>query len=134
MKSYRIEPRMSQVSAIHEIQSLAPRQNRNSMPGTGSRVFAICVRIAVGMLYAACVVAAVAQSPADLEFHFRNVVDNRQSLADFSSFPAINDSGAVVFTASKTGVGQGVFKWKDGAVTRIASNGAGMRSNWGHPL
>ncbi|HXS11586.1 MAG TPA: hypothetical protein VN734_02710, partial [Acidobacteriaceae bacterium] len=89
MKSHRIEPRMSQVSAMHEIQSLALRQNRNSMPGTGSRVFAICARIAVGMLYAACVIAAVAQSPADLKFHFRNVVDNRQSLADFSSFPAI---------------------------------------------
>lgn len=132
MKSYRIEPRMSRVSAMHEIQSFAPRQNRNSMPETGSRAFAICARIAVALLYVVCTIAAVAQSPGDLKFHFRNVVDNHQNLADFSSFPAINDSGAIVFAASETGVGQGIFKWKDGAVTRIASSGAGALSSFGN--
>jgi len=132
MKSYRIEQRVPQVSAAHEMQSLAPRQDRDSMPETGSQVFAICARIGVGLLYAACAFAAVAQSPADLNFHFRNVVDNRQTLSGFNSFPAINDSGAVVFTASEAGVGQGVFKWKNGAVTRIASSGAGVLSGFGN--
>jgi hypothetical protein len=59
-------------------------------------------------------------------------VDNGQTLSGFSSFPAINDSGAVVFAASETGVGQGIFKWKDGAVTRVASSGAGVLSAFGN--
>src|SRR5579864_1281554 len=132
MMSYRNELHASQVGAVHEIQSLASRQNRNSMPGTEYRAFALCARIAVAMLYVVCTIAAVAQSPQDLKFHFRNLVDNRRSLTDFSSFPAINDSGAVVFAASETGVGDGIFKWKDGVVTRVASSGAGMLSGFGN--
>lgn len=132
MMSHRNESYASQVGAVHEIESLASRQNRNSMPETGSRAFALCARIAVAMLYVVCTIVAVAQSPQDLKFHFRNVVDNRQTLTGFSTFPAINDSGEVVFAASETGVGDGIFKWKDGAVTRVASSGAGTLSGFGN--
>lgn len=63
MKSYRIESRASQVSAAENIQSLAGRPKRGAMSDSGSRGFALCARIGVAMLYIACAIAAVAQSP-----------------------------------------------------------------------
>lgn len=63
MNSYKTEQRVSQVDVPGETQSLAPRQNPDSMHVSGSRVFAIGARIAVGILYFACFTAAIAQSP-----------------------------------------------------------------------
>ena len=60
MKSYRIKPTVSRVIATNEIESLASRPKLSPMPDTASRVFAICARIGAGILYVACVVAAVA--------------------------------------------------------------------------
>ena len=74
MKSHTIEQSISQVSAADEIQSLASRQSRNSMPETGSRAFAICARIAVGILYFACFAAAIAQSPEQAAVRSRSLV------------------------------------------------------------
>jgi|SRR5215472_4081599 len=66
MKNHRIEP---QVRSNGEMQSLAARQNPDTMLIAGSHVFAIGARIAVGLLYFACFAAAVAQSPQDSRPH-----------------------------------------------------------------
>jgi hypothetical protein len=51
------------------------------------------------MLYVACAIAAIAQSPADVNLHSRSVVDSRPSVIDLSLFPAIKyascDSGSI---------------------------------------
>lgn len=60
MKSYRIKPTVLRVIATNQIQSLASRPKLGSMPDSGSRVFAVCARIGVGILYLVCIVAAVA--------------------------------------------------------------------------
>lgn len=80
MKSYRIEPHVLQANAGNEIQSLAPRLNPNpvhreriSNPlGTGPRFPPICARIGIAMLYVACHIAAIAQSPEQLRLRLRN--------------------------------------------------------------
>jgi hypothetical protein len=60
MKNCRIKPAVSRAIAANEIQTLATRPKLDPMPELESRVFSLCGRIAVGLLYLACFVAAVA--------------------------------------------------------------------------
>ena len=84
-----------------------------------------------GMLaFLLCVSAgmASAQSAKKYDFEFTRVADSTQGYSGFQTFPAINQKGAVAFVATRSGLGQGVFRWRDGEVTTIASEMDGLRN------
>jgi len=63
---------------------------------------------------------AFAQPQPKTQIRFVNVADSTQGLAEFSQFPAINNRGAVAFTAVQPGTGQEVFCWDRSGLTSIA--------------
>jgi hypothetical protein len=79
---------------------------------------AVCI-LSVG------VALASAQSNSRMDFEFTNVADSTQGFTNFSTFPAINNSGSVAFVAFQNGV-SGVFRSRNGEVTTIASGKEGF--------
>jgi hypothetical protein len=73
-------------------------------------------------------VSVSAESAKKYDFEFTNVADSSQGFSDFQTFPAINNKGAVVFVAVRSGYGQGVFRSREGEVTTIASQRDGLQN------
>jgi hypothetical protein len=67
-----------------------------------------------------------AKSTRKYDFEFARVVDSTQGFSDFQTFPAINNNGTVVFIAVRSGVGQGVFRSREGQVTNVATERDGF--------
>ncbi len=67
------------------------------------------------------------------DFEFTNVADSTQGFTNFQTFPAINNKGHVVFVADRSGVGQGVFRSRDGDLETIASVKDGFQFFGGEP-
>lgn len=63
---------------------------------------------------------ALAHSQQTAQIRFVNVADSTQGLSDFSQFPAINNRGAVAFTAVQSGAGQEVFRHDRNGLSPIA--------------
>ncbi|HEU5412739.1 MAG TPA: choice-of-anchor tandem repeat NxxGxxAF-containing protein [Candidatus Angelobacter sp.] len=63
---------------------------------------------------------ALAHSQQTAQIRFVNVADSTQGLSDFSQFPAINNRGAVVFTAVQSGAGQEVLRHDRNGLSPIA--------------
>ena len=61
-----------------------------------------------------------AQPQQTAQIGFVNVADSTQGFLDFSQFPAINNRGAVAFTAIQPGAGQQVFRWDRSGLSPIA--------------
>jgi hypothetical protein len=74
-----------------------------------------------------------AQPARRWDFEFEKVVDSTQGFSDFQTFPAINSRGAVAFVAFRSGVGNGVFRAREGAITNIATEQDGLRFFGGAP-
>ncbi|MDD1621870.1 MAG: hypothetical protein LUQ11_10360 [Methylococcaceae bacterium] len=77
-------------------------------------------------LFAAGASLASAESAGKHDFEFINLADSTQGFSNFEPFPAINDKSAVVFVATRSDTGQGVFRTRNGKVTAIASNLDGL--------
>jgi len=71
------------------------------------------------LLIASSAIQVLAQTKERL--NFVNVADTTQGLRNFSEFAAMNDLGSVVFEAIDGDGKQGVFKWRAGTITTIAS-------------
>jgi hypothetical protein len=78
--------------------------------------------LAALMLLGVSVGQAFGQDKVRADFQFVNVADTTQGFTGFSTFPAINNFGAVAFEANQPGT-EGVFKWQDGTVNPIATSG-----------
>lgn len=81
---------------------------------------------AAAFLFAAGTSLASAEPVSQHEFEFINVADSTQGFTNFEPFPAINNQSAVVFVATRSDTGQGVFRSRAGTVTTIASNQDGL--------
>ena len=68
------------------------------------------------------------QSGKNYKFEFINRADTTQGYSSFGNFPAINNHGEVVFTATQNIAGAGVFRLRDGMdhATTIASISDGL--------
>jgi hypothetical protein len=68
------------------------------------------------------------QSGKNYTFEFTRKVDTTQGFSSFGNFPAINNHGEVVFTATRNAVGAGVFRLHDSVenADTIASIGDGL--------
>jgi hypothetical protein len=55
--------------------------------------------------------------------NFVNVADSTQGFSGLSRFPAINNRSEVAFVANRSDCGQGVFRWEEGRIKTIVSNG-----------
>jgi hypothetical protein len=79
-------------------------------------------RLAIAVVSVLCASAGlVSAEPArKFDFEFTNVADSTQGFTAFTTFPTINNSGAVGFIAAQNGI-QGVFRSRNGEVTAIAS-------------
>jgi len=85
----------------------------------------------VAALLLACAFCTVTRAIAQItknDFEFVNVADSTQGFGGFSQFPAINNRGAVAFVATRSGLGQGVFKWRHGRIMTIAQAGGLLSS------
>jgi hypothetical protein len=69
---------------------------------------------------------AFGQNKRDSDFRFVNVADSTQGFTAFSTFPAINNDGAVAFQARGPALtDEGVFRWQDGTLRTIAKHTVG---------
>jgi hypothetical protein len=100
--------------------------------GTRKR-FVFGRRLAVAAIAGGAVLAAASAAYAGaVNVTFTDVADTAgHGFTGFSTFPAINNAGAVAFEASRTGIGQGVFRSQDGALTTIASGVGVVFSSFG---
>jgi hypothetical protein len=80
---------------------------------------------ATALLLAAHAGYAFSQNRAHSDFQFVNVADTTQGFTSFSTFPAINDHGAIAFEATLPGAVDGIFRWKDGSMLQIAKSSPG---------
>jgi hypothetical protein len=104
------------------------RSSRNQHSHTAQRPVALKrLLFAAALLLALSACQAFAQITKN-DFKFVNVADSTQGFGGFSQFPTINDRGAVAFVATPTGLGQGVFKWRDGRIRTIAQAGGLLSS------
>jgi hypothetical protein len=93
----------------------------------------------IRLLTAAIVLLVAAASLCDAQparrwdFEFEKVVDSTQGFSDFATFPAMNNHGAVAFVAYRSGVGNGVFRVREGAITNIATELDGLQLFGGTP-
>ncbi|HXC94543.1 MAG TPA: choice-of-anchor tandem repeat NxxGxxAF-containing protein [Edaphobacter sp.] len=140
----RSQPRIISASTFNSLEPAATKQTRSTRKPQS---------LAAGLLVAASIIPASAQGRAvllpkpamDLSYHakvvnvdlgrsqnarphsnfrFVNIADSTNGFTAFSTFPAINNHGAVAFEASVPG-GDGIFKSQDGAVTTIAQSSPG---------
>jgi hypothetical protein len=100
--------------------------------GTRKR-FVFGRRLAVAAIAGGAVLAAASAAYAGaVNVTFADVADTAgQDFTGFSTFPTINNAGAVAFEASRTGFGQGIFRSQGGALTTIASGVGGVFGNFG---
>lgn len=66
-------------------------------------------------------------------YTFTRIADSAASYTSFLSAPAVNDNGLVVFHASLTGGGEGIFVGSGGPPTTLADS-AGNFANFGTPM
>ncbi|WKJ90067.1 hypothetical protein QZJ86_18970 [Methylomonas montana] len=90
------------------------------------RLRLVSIACIAAFLFAADASLASAEPAGKHEFEFINVADSTQGYTNFEPFPAINNKSAVVFVATRSDTGQGVFRSRDGKVTTIASGRDGL--------
>ena len=65
-----------------------------------------------------------AQATEHLAFQFTNIADNTSSFTGFTTFPAINSRGTVVFQATGPKFTDGIFEAQNGEITTVAAGNA----------
>src|SRR6266404_8288442 len=90
-----------------------------------------CRRLSKKVILAALLTAvsagqAFAQESRHMAFQFVNIADNTTGFTGFTSFPAINNRGAVVFQATGPIFTDGIFKAQNGEVTTVSSVSDGL--------
>ena len=92
-----------------------------------------CASLAAVLLLTSGTVATFGQTTHTEKFRFLNVADSSQGFSTFTQFPAINNDGAVAFEATGPAFeapggtfGDGVFKWRDGVLTPLATTASGL--------